>query len=62
MKIQKMLHTASGRIGKVMNILAIPGIDDDNNTFFTDMYELAFDGQLWTECFSVGEIESVQND
>ena len=40
-------HIASGRIGKVVMVLPVAG---------GDMYELAFNGQLWTECYYETEI------
>jgi hypothetical protein len=39
----------SGRIGKIVEIIRI----DNVGTIF----ELAFDGQLWTECYWKSELE-----
>jgi hypothetical protein len=57
---EKMKHIATGRTGKVMSITSIPLIGDDDRHYTADMYELAFDGQLWTECFFDSEVSACE--
>lgn len=56
----KAQHTATGRIGRIVNVIPVGVIWEDDTRSTVDMYELAFDGQLWTECFSIREIQVIE--
>ncbi len=45
----KVLRT--GKIGKVVAIVPIDMIDDNDKRYQENMVEVAFAGQLWTECY-----------
>ena len=54
--VTKVKHTATGRVGLIINIHAIPVTWDDNTRGTWALFEIAFPSQLYTECFSAKEI------
>jgi hypothetical protein len=49
----KMQVLRTGRIGRVVDTVVFAGYT---------MYELAFEGQLWTEAFFASEVKEVGDD
>lgn len=49
--LPEIQHTATGRIGKIVNHHPIDEIGE--------MYELAFDGQIYTECYWESELTKI---
>ena len=52
----KVLRT--GKIGKVVAIVPIDMIDDNDKRYQKNMVEVAFAGQLWTECYWEAEVQA----